>query len=184
MEENGNEIKKIKKRKHNEKIYHKNWHAKKKKHSKGWEEKCFLFFFTFFFTMVAVAIRGSHVTTMGGRFWGAVDPIGGFGSELLTGRHTQANIIYMGCLCCFCYYFKNSILFTIAVLVDLLHLLVVVHCAFTRYVFGLSFVLIYFYHEVLFKFHFLLYFKLIFIMFYALFIWQKLYFNEKRHYFY
>lgn len=48
--------------------------------------------------MVAVAIRGSHVTTLGVRFCGDCfaphEANGGaFGSELLTGRQTHANII-------------------------------------------------------------------------------------------
>lgn len=43
--------------------------------------------------MVAVAMRGSHVTTTfdDDRFCGAI-VVDGFGSELLTGRQTQANI--------------------------------------------------------------------------------------------
>lgn len=51
--------------------------------------------------MVAVAIRGSHVTTLGVRFCGvcfapqANDGGGAFGSELLTGRQTHANIILL-----------------------------------------------------------------------------------------
>lgn len=49
--------------------------------------------FTFFVTIVAVAMRGSHVTTIAGRFCGAIAK-GGFGNELFTGRQTQDNILY------------------------------------------------------------------------------------------
>lgn len=37
-------------------------------------------------------MRGSHVTTIDGRFCGAIAR-GGFGSELFTGRQTQDNIL-------------------------------------------------------------------------------------------
>lgn len=42
--------------------------------------------------MVAVPILGSHVTTIGSRSWGAFKA-DCFGSEPVTGRHTQANIL-------------------------------------------------------------------------------------------
>lgn len=53
--------------------------------------------FTFWFfnktaAAAAVVIRGSHVTTSGGRFWFVVDIDGGFGKVVVTGRQTQVNI--------------------------------------------------------------------------------------------
>lgn len=51
-----------------------------------------------FLTIVAVANRGSAVTTMGLLFWGAI--VGGFGRELVTGRHTQVNIFTLHRIAC------------------------------------------------------------------------------------
>lgn len=49
------------------------------------------------FTRLADVVRGSDVTTVGdGRLCGAANA-GGFGNELDTGRHTQANIFAVVC---------------------------------------------------------------------------------------
>lgn len=47
-------------------------------------------------------MRGSHVTTIGGRFCGAIAK-GGFGIELFTGRQTQDSILYLF------YFFSNKL---------------------------------------------------------------------------
>lgn len=46
------------------------------------------------FLSIVDVVRGSHVTTVDDdRFCGADDNVGGFGNVLVTGRHTQANIL-------------------------------------------------------------------------------------------
>lgn len=51
------------------------------------------------FSRLSAVVRGSHVTTIDvGRFCGA-DNDGGFGNVLVTGRHTQANILMLLFFC-------------------------------------------------------------------------------------